>query len=126
VRGAKLTPGEVAKARRLRRSQTDAEAKLWGMVRDRRLEGAKFVRQYPIGPYVADFVCRSAMLAVELDGGQHSESQADEKRTAFLAARGYRMLRFWNNDIFDDPEGCWDRLTQVLAQIEYSNSNEDD
>ena len=114
MRGAKLSAGKVARPRRLRRAETDAEHRLWNMIRDRRVQGAKFVRQYPIGPYVADFVCRERMLVVEADGGQHSESTGDEVRTAFLNARGYDVLRFWNNEIIENSEGCWTALTAVL------------
>jgi very-short-patch-repair endonuclease len=81
----------VVRARKLRRNETDAEHKLWTALRDRRLEGTKFVRQYPIGRYVADFVCPDRMLVVEVDGGQHSESGADAARTAFMNARGYSV-----------------------------------
>jgi very-short-patch-repair endonuclease len=84
------------------------------MLRGRAVGDAKFVRQHPIGRYVADFVCREQMLIVEADGGQHSESKSDRQRTAFLNARGYSVLRFWNNDILQNPEGCWIVLTAVL------------
>jgi len=114
VRGAKLSAGRVVRARKLRRVETDAEHKFWNIVRDRRVNDAKFVRQYPIGRYVADFVCREAMLIVELDGGQHSESTRDQTRTAYLNNRGYSVLRFWNNEILQNPDGCWDALTAVL------------
>jgi very-short-patch-repair endonuclease len=114
VRGAKLTAGKVVKARRLRLQETDAEHRLWNMIRGRRVQGAKFVRQYPIGPYVADFVCRERMLVVEADGGQHADSATDEIRTSFLNARGYDVLRLWNNEILENPEGCWQALTTVL------------
>ena len=114
MRGAKLTAGKVVKARRLRQQETDAEHRLWSMIRDRRVQGAKFVRQYPIGPYVADFVCRERMLVVEADGGQHSDSLTDEARTAFMNGRGYSVLRFWNNEILQNPDGCWQVLSAVL------------
>lgn len=114
MRGAKLSAGKVVKARRLRQQESEAEHRLWNMIRGRRVQGAKFVRQYPIGPYVADFVCRERMLVVEADGGQHSESAADETRTAFLNARGYDVLRFWNNEILENTDGCWQALTAVL------------
>jgi very-short-patch-repair endonuclease len=104
----------VVRARKLRRNETDAEHKLWTALRDRRLEGTKFVRQYPIGRYVADFVCRDRMLVVEVDGGQHSESGADAARTAFMNARGYSVLRFWNNEILQNLGGCLVALNAVL------------
>ena len=84
-------------ARALRTSSSDAETRLWWHLRDRRLGGAKFRRQLPIGPYVADFVCVEAMLVVELDGGQHAEQlERDQVRTSFLERQGYRVVRFWN------------------------------
>jgi very-short-patch-repair endonuclease len=114
VRGAKLTAGAIVKARRLRRNESDAEHRLWTMLRNRSMTNAKFVRQHPIGRYVADFVCREKMLVVEADGGQHADSTADEQRTAFLNLRGYSVLRFWNSDILQNPEGCWLALNAVL------------
>ena len=91
-------------AARLRREQTDVEQALWFAVRNRRLAGYKFRRQATIGPLVADFLCADAMLIVELDGGQHDE-EADAARTAYLESRGYRVLRFWNNDAADNLDG---------------------
>jgi very-short-patch-repair endonuclease len=85
------------------------------MLRGRQLEGHKFVRQFAIGPYIADFVCREAALVVEVDGGQHSESAHDLKRTACLNAKGYSVLRFWNNEVLDNPEGVWHALLSTLA-----------
>lgn len=84
------------------------------MLRNRQIDGKKFVRQYPIGPFVADFTCREAMLVIELDGGQHAESTSDEKRTAYLNAHGYSVLRFWNNDVLTNREGCWLSIQSVL------------
>ena len=114
MRGAKLPAGWVVRARKLRRNETDAERQFWNIVRDRRLDGAKFVRQHPIGRYVVDFICREAMLVVELDGGQHSESGRDSARTEYLNARGYTVLRFWNNEVLENPAGFWEALTAVL------------
>jgi len=84
------------------------------MVRDRRVGGAKFVRQYPIGRYVADFVCREAMLIVELDGGQHTTSEDDAARTAHVNGRGYSVLRFWNDEVLQNTDGCLEALSAVL------------
>ena len=83
----------------MRGDPTDAEAKLWWELRDRRLDGIKFRRQFPIGSYIADFVCLDAKLIVELDGGQHSESRCDLVRDAELKERGFRILRFWNDEV---------------------------
>jgi very-short-patch-repair endonuclease len=91
--------------------------RIWLALRDRRLGGFKFVRQETIGPYIADFVCRDRKLIVELDGGQHSENNGDRIRDAFLAAEGYKVLRFWNNDVMTNRDGV---LAVILAALECS------
>jgi very-short-patch-repair endonuclease len=101
----------LLKAQRLRRDLTDAERKLWSVLRNRQLNGAKFRRQQPIGPFIADFVCQERRLIVEADGGQHAENVSDARRTAFLEGVGYRVLRFWNNDILTNLDG----VAQVIA-----------
>jgi very-short-patch-repair endonuclease len=98
-------------ARRLRVNQTDAETVLWNRIRNRQIDGHKFVRQEPIGNYICDFVCREILLIIEVDGGQHSESVADAIRDRHLTEEGYRVLRFWNNDVLGNLEG-------VLATIQ--------
>jgi len=100
-------------AARLRRDQTDVEQRFWMAVRDRRLQGFKFRRQATIGNYVVNFLCVEKMLVVELDGGQHSEF-ADADRTHFLEARGYRVLRFWNNDVLENFEGVLRTVSEAL------------
>ena len=106
-----MRPGQKRnRARRLRRSMTDAEHRLWFHLRNRALMGCKFRRQHPIGPYIADFACIEHRLIVEADGGQHADSGADRDRTRFLASCGYRVLRFWNNDVLA-------RTDAVLEQI---------
>jgi very-short-patch-repair endonuclease len=105
------TGATLVKAQSLRSQLTDAERKLWSALRNRQLSGAKFRRQQPIGPFIADFVCQAQRLIVEADGGQHAESIIDERRTAFLESRGYRVLRFWNNDILSNIDG----VAQVIA-----------
>jgi very-short-patch-repair endonuclease len=92
---------------------TDAELRLWYYLRDRRFEGAKFVSQFPIGPYIVDFVCRTAKLAIEVDGGQHSE-EADAPRTEIIESFGYRVIRFWNNDVLGNTEGVLELIRQEL------------
>ncbi len=84
---------------------TDAERRLWSVLRGRRLNDWKFRRQHPLGPYILDFACLERFLAVEADGGQHSNADADRIRTASLESRGWRLLRFWNNDILANTEG---------------------
>src|SRR5881394_2044309 len=102
--------------RKLRTQQTDAERKLWFALRDRRLDGFKFVRQEAIGPFIVDFVCREKDLVVEVDGGQHSESVQDVRRDAHLACEGYRVLRFWNNDVLTNREGVLLTILDALQQ----------
>lgn len=101
-------------ARRLRRDMTPAEQRLWYAPRDRRFAGWKFRRQETIKPYVVDFICFPARLIIEVDGGQHSE-EADADRTRALEAQGYRIVRFWNNDVLGNLEGVLTRLAEVLA-----------
>ena len=103
-------------ARALRANQTEAETRLWGLLRDRRLAGVKFRRQVPIGPYIADFVCLAAKLIVEVDGGQHGEdAAADAARTVWLEGQGFRVLRFWNNDALANSDGV---LEEILAAVQ--------
>ena len=104
------------RARKLRRSATDAEHTLWDLVRDRRLDGHKFRRQVPIGPYIVDFLCKEKQLVVELDGSQHQDRTAyDARRTAWLNAEGYKVIRLWNNDVLEDPEAA---AEHILAKLE--------
>ena len=105
----RLTPA----ARNLRRASTEAEQRLWRHLRSRQLEGAKFVRQFMIGPHIADFACRDAHLVIELDGGQHCEA-VDAPRTAAIEAFGYRVIRFWNNDVLENTEGVLEAIRQEL------------
>jgi len=94
----------------LRKNSTRAEQKLWRYLRSRSLGGFKFVRQEPIGQYVVDFVCREQRLVIEVDGGQHAESKRDAVRDQWLVEQGYRVLRFWNNDVLGNIEGVWDTI----------------
>ena len=102
-------------ARTLRREATDGERLMWLLLRDRRLQGIKFRRQVPIGPFVADFASVAHRLVVELDGSQHAESAYDARRDAFMRANGWRVLRFWNNDLTQNREGV---LTVIVAAAE--------
>ena len=99
-------------ARKLRGNSTDAEKLLWSRIRSRQL-GAKFVRQFPIGPYIADFTCRAAHLVIELDGGHHSET-IDAPRTALIEAHGYRVIRFWNNEVMENLVGVLEAIAREL------------
>jgi very-short-patch-repair endonuclease len=101
-------------ARTMRNRPTDAERRLWAMLRDLRFRPFKFRRQVPIGAFIADFVCYETRLIVEADGGQHCESAADARRTAWLESQGYRVLRFWNHEILAQPRDVMDRLYTAL------------
>jgi very-short-patch-repair endonuclease len=103
-------------ARSLRVNQTDAEVHIWSHLRRRGLANARFRRQITIDPYIVDFVCTDCMLIIELDGGQHAEQvEYDERRTKFLESLGYRVMRFWNNDVLENTDGV---LQVILAEIE--------
>jgi very-short-patch-repair endonuclease len=100
----------------LRKSQTDAELKLWQALRDRRLANIKFSRQIPIDRFVVDFICRSAKLIVEVDGGQHDfNARKDLVRTRTLEALGYRVIRFWNNEVLENLDGVLITILQTLG-----------
>ena len=101
----------------MRREPTDAEACLWRRLRDRRFAGWKFRRQQPLGPFVVDFVCFSPRLIIELDGSQHLDARAyDARRTAWLAARGFRLLRYWNGDVLESIEDVLEEVHRTLSQ----------
>jgi very-short-patch-repair endonuclease len=105
-------------ARRLRREMTVAERRLWQALRAHRLMGAWFRRQVPIGPYIADFVCHARKLVVEVDGGQHTGSETDARRDAWMRAEGYRVLRLWNNESLGNLDGVMDRIGRALSAEE--------
>jgi 2-isopropylmalate synthase len=108
-------PVILDRARQMRREMTDAERKLWRILRNRAFAGVKFRRQFPIGNYIADFCCHEHRLIVELDGGQHAEQEAaDALRSRFLAAEGFRVLRFWNEQVLTGSEFV---LAEILAAI---------
>jgi very-short-patch-repair endonuclease len=89
---------------------------MWSRLRDRRLCGARFRRQHPIGPYIADFCCTEAKLVIELDGGQHAlMTLSDEERTEFLEGQGYRVIRFWDNDVSSNIQGVLQRIVEALG-----------
>jgi very-short-patch-repair endonuclease len=94
------------RSRELRARSTDAETKIWNRLRNRQIAGCKFVRQEPIGRYICDFVCREKTIVIEVDGGQHAGSKRDEVRDRYLHEQGYRVLRFWNNDVLANIEGA--------------------
>jgi very-short-patch-repair endonuclease len=105
------------KARELRLNPTDAERRLWRALSRRQVAGVRFNRQVPVGPYIADFAARSEKLIVEVDGGQHDERAAyDEARTRYLEAQGWRVIRFWNNDVLRNLEGVVHTIERTLAE----------
>jgi very-short-patch-repair endonuclease len=111
-------------AKQLRQNMTPAEWRLWLAVKAKQLKGAKFRRQVPIGPYVADFVCVAARLIVELDGSQHGDqAETDAERTRYLNERGYRVLRFWNNEVMANLDGVVGKIEFALRQQPTSPSS---
>jgi len=100
-------------ARKLRQTPTDAELRLWSRLRRKQLDGYRFRRQQPFGSYVVDFFCPEANLIIEVDGGQHADDTGE--RTRWLTARGYRVIRFWNNDVFANTEGVLLKIREALA-----------
>ena len=102
-------------SKRLRRTQTDAERKLWLHLRNRQMNSAKFRRQQPIGRYIVDFFCPEQRLVIELDGGHHADQiQADQRRTEYLTKAGYRVLRFWDNEVLTEPEAVLQRILDAV------------
>lgn len=106
------------RSRELRINATPAERLLWTHLRNKHLATTRFNRQVPIGPYICDFVARGPKLIIELDGGQHSIARNyDSNRTAFLQQHGYRVLRFWNNDVIENVEGVLAVIAETLEQF---------
>ena len=100
--------------RELRRNASIAENRLWYVLRNRGLAGLKFVRQFPVGPYITDFACREAALVIELDGGQHADNATDAVRTAFLNTEGYSVLRFWNDEVLNHRDTVCELILGVI------------
>jgi very-short-patch-repair endonuclease len=105
------------KARQLRHSSTDAERRMWSALRDRRLAKYKFRRQHPIGPFIVDFACTRYALVIELDGSQHADNTADSRRTAFLKGQGWRVIRFWYNDVLSNTRGVIEAILGALQTL---------
>ena len=103
-------------ARHLRRNSTDAERVLWRALSRQQL-GVKFRRQEPLGRFIGDFVCFFPRLVVEVDGGQHADSEHDAERTAELESHGFRVLRFWNNDVLQNRDGVLTHIAEVLCEL---------
>ena len=108
-------PLPTQRSRELRNNATPAERKLWNALGNRQLCGVRFNRQVVIRPFICDLVARSVRLVIEIDGGQHGEAMAyDQARTAFLESKGYRVLRFWNNDVLGNIDGVMETISQAL------------
>jgi very-short-patch-repair endonuclease len=105
----------VGRARALRSRMTDAERKLWHMLRDRRFVGAKFRWQVPLGRYVADFFSFERQVVIEVDGGQHSEKMSDVARDNWFRREGFTVVRFWNNEVLRNLDGVAVRLLEIIA-----------
>ena len=100
-------------ARDLRKKSTDAERLLWRHLRARQLEGVKFRRQQPLGDYIVDFVCLERRIVIEVDGGQHmSAREKDSERDKWLVEQGFRVLRFWNNEVFKNTDGVLEKIRE--------------
>jgi len=111
------------RARRLRREMTEVERKLWRFLRDRSLVGVKFRRQVPLGNFIADFCCLDCRLIVELDGGQHAEHEdADALRSQCFAEEGFRVLRFWNDQVLNGAESVVEEILAAIAEDERAPS----
>ena len=113
----RIKPGLTQFARLLRRKQTDAERKLWLSLRSKQFEDLKFRRQQPMGAYIVDFVSFENKLVIELDGGQHNEKEVvekDVKKTKWLEGKGYRVVRFWNNEVLTNIEGVLEKISEYF------------
>jgi very-short-patch-repair endonuclease len=111
-------PVQIERARELRKNANDAEQRLWSLLRGKQLSGYKFRRQYPIGNYIADFACISARLVIEVDGDTHGNDEAearDAKRTEYIERLGYRVIRFWNDQVFNATDGVIETILDALG-----------
>ena len=113
----KQSKSQTTRARELRKTSTDAERVLWSQLREKQLGGKRFRRQRPIGKYIVDFVCLENHLIVELDGGQHQESNAyDTARTFELNSLGFSVIRFWNNEVLGEMDGVKEAIVRALSR----------
>jgi len=111
----RTSPQTFSNSRQLRHNQTEAEARLWRALRSHQLEDIHFRRQHAIGPYIVDFCAPRQKLVIELDGGQHLDQQEyDLERTAFLKSKGYRVLRFWNDEVLKNLDGVAQAILEAL------------
>ena len=115
----RAVPLKFHRARQLRGNQTDTERILWNRLRAHRLNGLRFRRQFPIGNFIADFCCKEYQLVIELDGEQHAEQRIikyDDRRTQLIENRGYKVLRFWNNEVLTNMDGVLESILDTVAQ----------
>ncbi len=111
----RIPPNIKTNSRKLRSELTEAETHLWQHLKARQVCDKKFRRQHPVGNYILDFACIEARLAIEVDGGQHSEMQSqDNLRTAWLETQGWKVLRFWNNEVLQNIEGVLEKVLKTL------------
>ena len=108
---------KIILARNLRKNSTIQERRLWNLLKNRQFHNLKFKRQQPIGDYIVDFICKDAKIIIEIDGGQHNEPENieyDKSRTEYLNTLGYKIIRFWNNEIYENIEGAILRLKKEI------------
>ena len=104
------------RAQNLRNNATPAERLLWRYLSRRQFDGWKFSRQMPVGPYICDFLCRELNLVIEVDGGQHCDSPTDPVRTAYLKREGFKVVRYWNNEVRENVDGVIQNLRLLIGQ----------
>ncbi|MFH1193061.1 MAG: endonuclease domain-containing protein [Candidatus Jorgensenbacteria bacterium] len=107
--------------RSLRRLQTDAERKLWRVLRGKQMESMRFVRQYSVGNYILDFYCPVLRLAIEVDGSQHIDSDYDARRTKYLKEKDINVIRFWNNDVLQNLSGVYEKIRSIVETLRKRN-----
>ena len=116
----RFTPAKLlGRAKILRSNQTEAEKRLWGYLRAKRLQGWKFNRQVPVGNYIVDFICDEARLVIEVDGVTHSDNHQiryDEKRTKYLESLGYRVFRCYNAEVYENLDGILESILIALSE----------
>ena len=111
------------KRRLLRRNQTDAEQKMWQMLRNRQMKGLKFFRQYGVGEYIIDFYCPDIRIAIEIDGGQHLNNESDIKRSEKLSQRNIIVIRFWNNDVLISSQSVCEKIELTIDKMNITPPN---
>ncbi len=112
-------PSLVHRAKELRHNETEAEQVVWSWLRAKKLNGVKFRRQEPVGIYIVDFVCFEKKLIIEIDGGQHNTAEnkaSDEVRTQWLESQGFRVIRFWNNEVSSNLDGVITKIAKALQR----------